>query len=353
MKARPGADRDPRRARGTRAGMGGRRWPRSPSGSRSRAAARGSPSPRSRVAVVVGRRAAQPAGARRSRRDPRGRRRRGARPGALLAARARPFARHRRLGRLGRGEGRLEAAASGATAEASWSPFGRFVVAARPNELAALTPDGEVRWTLARPDVRLPRWGGTRTDTRIAYFSGGELRVVGGDGKGDRLLDPEAARARSRLAAGRRTPARVRERATAPSESSTPTRGPWSTATPPATPRSTAPGARSPLPTAAGRSSAGPTRISSSSRGSAGRRQIQAVSNVSAQFRSRSFPRIEGWCCAPIAGREALGVDSGRVLARHRRGDGARGAARGRAGAALLLPVRLVADLNAGAAPPA
>ena len=28
-------------------------------------------------------------------------------------------------------------------------------------------------------------------------------------------------------------------------------------------------------------------------------RQIQAVSNVSAQFRSRSFPRIEGWCCVP------------------------------------------------------
>jgi len=27
-------------------------------------------------------------------------------------------------------------------------------------------------------------------------------------------------------------------------------------------------------------------------------RRIRAVSNVSEQFRSRSFPRIEGWCCA-------------------------------------------------------
>jgi Tol biopolymer transport system component len=26
---------------------------------------------------------------------------------------------------------------------------------------------------------------------------------------------------------------------------------------------------------------------------------IRAVANVSEQFRSASFPRIEGWCCAP------------------------------------------------------
>ena len=93
--------------------------------------------------------------------------------------------------------------------EASWSPFGRFVVAARANELVALTPDGTVRWSLARPEVRLPRWGGSRTDTRIAYFSRGQLRVVGGDGKGDRLLDATQRGARSRVAAGRRPPARV------------------------------------------------------------------------------------------------------------------------------------------------
>jgi len=77
--------------------------------------------------------------------------------------------------------------------EASWSPFGRFVVAARRNELVTLTPEGEVRWSLARPDVRFPRWSGSPTDTRIAYLSRGGLRVVNGDGTGDRLIDADAA----------------------------------------------------------------------------------------------------------------------------------------------------------------
>ena len=53
--------------------------------------------------------------------------------------------------------------------EASWSPFGRFLVATGANELAALEPDGGVRWTLSRPGVRHARWGGTEVDTRIAY----------------------------------------------------------------------------------------------------------------------------------------------------------------------------------------
>jgi hypothetical protein len=74
--------------------------------------------------------------------------------------------------------------------EASWSPFGRFVVATRRNELAALEPDGDVRWTLARPGVREAAWGGTETDTRIAYVDRTGLRVVAGDGTGDRLLAP-------------------------------------------------------------------------------------------------------------------------------------------------------------------
>ena len=73
--------------------------------------------------------------------------------------------------------------------EAAWSPFGRYVVAARANELAALDPEsGELRWTLAQSAVRHPRWGGTRTDTRIAYLSGSTLRVVSGDGSPYRLL---------------------------------------------------------------------------------------------------------------------------------------------------------------------
>jgi hypothetical protein len=70
--------------------------------------------------------------------------------------------------------------------EASWSPLGRFVVATTRNELAALERDGDVRWTLARPGVRSPRWSGTDVDTRIAYLSDREPRVVAGDGTGDR-----------------------------------------------------------------------------------------------------------------------------------------------------------------------
>ncbi|MCP9484312.1 MAG: hypothetical protein MSC30_00460 [Gaiellaceae bacterium MAG52_C11] len=74
--------------------------------------------------------------------------------------------------------------------EASWSPFGRFVVAARRNELAALEPDGGVRWTVSRQDVRSPRWTGSPADTRIAYVDRLGLRVVAGDGRRDRLLAP-------------------------------------------------------------------------------------------------------------------------------------------------------------------
>ena len=73
---------------------------------------------------------------------------------------------------------------------AACSPFGRFVAAAREGELAALEPDGDVRWTLARPGIAAVDWGGTPTDTRIAYLSGGTLRVVAGDGTGDRALGP-------------------------------------------------------------------------------------------------------------------------------------------------------------------
>jgi hypothetical protein len=76
--------------------------------------------------------------------------------------------------------------------ESSWSPYGRFIAATKRHELLALQPDGTVRWTLARPDVRFPRWAGTHTDTRIAYLSGSTLRVVAGDGTGDREVGPAA-----------------------------------------------------------------------------------------------------------------------------------------------------------------
>ena len=73
----------------------------------------------------------------------------------------------------------------GAYDDASWSPFGRYIAATRPNELVTLDPEGTVRWTLARPGVRFPRWTGSATNTRIAFLSGNRLHVVAGDGKGD------------------------------------------------------------------------------------------------------------------------------------------------------------------------
>jgi hypothetical protein len=69
--------------------------------------------------------------------------------------------------------------------QASWSPHALYVVAAAANELAAVEPTGRVHWTLARPQIRFPRWGGTRSDTRIAYFTAGRLHIVAGDGTGD------------------------------------------------------------------------------------------------------------------------------------------------------------------------
>jgi hypothetical protein len=70
--------------------------------------------------------------------------------------------------------------------DAAWSPHGLYVVATQADALAAVDPGGRVRWSLARPSVRFARWGGSRTDTRIAYLARRRLRVVAGDGTGDR-----------------------------------------------------------------------------------------------------------------------------------------------------------------------
>jgi hypothetical protein len=72
--------------------------------------------------------------------------------------------------------------------DAGFSPHGLYVAATRANQLVALDPKGDVRWTLARPAPRFPAWAGTRTDTRIAYLSGGRLRIVAGDGTGDHAV---------------------------------------------------------------------------------------------------------------------------------------------------------------------
>jgi hypothetical protein len=73
----------------------------------------------------------------------------------------------------------------GSYRDAAFSPHGLFIVATRPNELVALDPKGEVRWTLPRRSPRFPAWTGSFTDTRIAYIAGGRLHV----GTADRVVD--------------------------------------------------------------------------------------------------------------------------------------------------------------------
>jgi len=194
--------------------------------------------------------------------------------------------------------------------EASWSPFGRYVVAARENELVALEPDGDVRWSLARPDVRFPRWTGSPTDTRIAYLARGGLRVVNGDGTGDRLIDAKAAARSAVWRAGLKhvlVYAR-RDGSVRAVDVDTNAGVPLDGAAEELRPRDD-PAARRVL---GGARFATPVR-SPDGRWLAvgwpeadqlvfirvvGRQQIRAVSNVSEQFRSGTFPRVEGWCCA-------------------------------------------------------
>ena len=89
--------------------------------------------------------------------------------------------------------GTWTAAADGSTrrlgpwSQASWSPHGLFVVVASGDRLAAVDPRGTVRWALARPAVSDPRWY-SPSGYRVAYLSAGTLRVLAGDGTGDRLL---------------------------------------------------------------------------------------------------------------------------------------------------------------------
>jgi hypothetical protein len=76
-------------------------------------------------------------------------------------------------------------------ANAAWSPHGLYLAAARENQLVAMEPNGNVHWKLARPrPVGGPQW--SYDGYRIAYLSGRELRVVNGDGTGDRLIAPNA-----------------------------------------------------------------------------------------------------------------------------------------------------------------
>jgi Tol biopolymer transport system component len=71
--------------------------------------------------------------------------------------------------------------------DAAWSPHGLYVAAVKGDELVAMEPNGKVHWKLARRGVlHAPQW--SSEGFRIAYFAGGTLRVVNGDGTEDRLL---------------------------------------------------------------------------------------------------------------------------------------------------------------------
>jgi WD40-like Beta Propeller Repeat len=72
--------------------------------------------------------------------------------------------------------------------EATWSPHGVYVAAARGPRLTALEVDGDPRWTITGPrPVSMPSWQAP-DGFRIAYLSGRSLRVVAGDGTGDRQV---------------------------------------------------------------------------------------------------------------------------------------------------------------------
>jgi hypothetical protein len=71
--------------------------------------------------------------------------------------------------------------------DATWSPGGLYVAAARGRELVALEPDGDERWARPAPGrVSTPRW--SPDGYRIAYRSGRDLWVaVGNNSSAERL----------------------------------------------------------------------------------------------------------------------------------------------------------------------
>ena len=130
------------------------------------------------------------------------------------------------------------------------------------------------------------------TDTRIAYFSRGALRVVGGDGMGDRLLDAQAAEQAPvwQPGPGHRLAYATRDGLVRIIDADT---GAVLDRDAPSPSIETSGATRSPDGPAGASSGGADARLLVFTR--LGRpRQIRAVSDVSAQFRSRSFPTIAG-----------------------------------------------------------
>jgi hypothetical protein len=80
----------------------------------------------------------------------------------------------------------------GAWTQASWSPHGRYLAVASAGTLAAIDPTGALAWRLPERAVSDPRWYAP-SGYRVAYRSGGDLREVAGDGRGDHLLATQVA----------------------------------------------------------------------------------------------------------------------------------------------------------------
>lgn len=76
--------------------------------------------------------------------------------------------------------------------EATWSPHAEYVAVAGANQLTAVDLRGSTRWAIARPGVRFPEWYAPN-GYRVAYLSATTLRVIAGDGVGDRPLAHDVA----------------------------------------------------------------------------------------------------------------------------------------------------------------
>jgi hypothetical protein len=95
----------------------------------------------------------------------------------------------------------------GAYSEVGWSPNGLFVVGTRGHRITAVEPDGEPRWSLARPGrLSDPAWS-PGDGFRVAYLErtarGRSLRVLDGSGRLDHHVATGVARVRPAWRPGR------------------------------------------------------------------------------------------------------------------------------------------------------